>query len=582
MGHPDVFGAVYALSPGLFAPGGLAESQMFADPSVVEDFLTGQAELAAMPPEEAATALVRAMGRSGDARFSAAYGAAFAPDPTLAPPWIRYPFTDPLGQADPDVWATWEGGFGGLAMSVDDRRDQLLALRGIVIDVGMGDEYRWIPPGCRVPPRAARSGRDPQPPRTLRRWTRPCRSTCGRDHVSVLRRRAGRWFRRLTMERLGPLDSLFLHVEDGVTHMHIASCAIFERPPPPYDDVVALVASKLPRLPRYRQKVRFVPGDLGAPVWVDDPHFNLAYHVRHSALPPPGGEAELNNLMGRLMAVELDRHRPLWEVWMVEGLTGGRWALISKVHHCMVDGVSGTDLMVQLLDDDRHPADPPPDAEWAPAAGAERGATRRRRGRRRVAHPCPAARCRRWPVAPPARVVGRVPEHRRRRHSARPRSAAGPDALGRGGDRATPPVGGRQRLPRRLEGDPQRVRRDGQRRRALGHRRGLSRPAAAPRRSGRRCRTAFARARVGARARRPSANNQVSALIASLPIGVADPVERLGATVRDGEAEGLARGPDWRVPDDAGRVHTGDGAGARRCGRRLRCCAESRNATSTR
>ena len=148
------------------------------------------------------------------------------------------------------------------------------------------------------------------------------------------------------MDRLSPLDSLFLHVEDGVTHMHIASCAIFEGPPPPYQEFVDLVAGKLPLLPRYRQRVRFVPGQLGRPVWVDDPHFNLAYHVRHSALPPPGGEQELNNLMGRLMAVELDRHRPLWEIWMIEGLAGGRWALISKVHHCIVDGVSGTDLMV--------------------------------------------------------------------------------------------------------------------------------------------------------------------------------------------------------------------------------------------
>jgi WS/DGAT/MGAT family acyltransferase len=168
------------------------------------------------------------------------------------------------------------------------------------------------------------------------------------------------------MDRLSPLDSLFLHVEDGVTHMHIASCAIFERPPPPYDELVELVARKLPFLPRYRQKVRFVPAHLGPPVWVDDPHFNLAYHVRHSALPPPGGEEELDNLMGRLMAVELDRHRPLWEVWMVEGLTGGRWALISKVHHCMVDGISGTDLMVLLLDESRHPPAPPSEV-WTPA-----------------------------------------------------------------------------------------------------------------------------------------------------------------------------------------------------------------------
>src|SRR5829696_9594865 len=110
-----------------------------------------------------------------------------------------------------------------------------------------------------------------------------------------------------TMDRLSPLDSLFLHVEDGVTHMHIASCAVFERPPPSYEEFVDLVAAKLCLLPRYRQKVRFVPGQLGRPVWVDDPHFNLAYHVRHSALPPPGGDEELDNLMGRLMSIELDR-----------------------------------------------------------------------------------------------------------------------------------------------------------------------------------------------------------------------------------------------------------------------------------
>ena len=123
---------------------------------------------------------------------------------------------------------------------------------------------------------------------------------------------------------------------------------------------------QLPLLPRYRQRVRFVPGQLGRPVWVDDPHFNLAYHVRHSALPPPGGEEELCNLMGRLMAVELDRHRPLWEVWMIEGLAGTRWALISKVHHCMVDGISGTDLMVQLLDAGRRHRKPKPE-EWVPS-----------------------------------------------------------------------------------------------------------------------------------------------------------------------------------------------------------------------
>jgi hypothetical protein len=121
---------------------------MFADSAVVADFLAGQAELAAMAPDETRSKLATAMARSGDVRFSAAYGAAFAPDPDAAPPWIRYPYTDPAGPADPEVWAMWEGGFGGLAAAVEDTRDELAALRGIVIDVGTRDEYQWIPRGC--------------------------------------------------------------------------------------------------------------------------------------------------------------------------------------------------------------------------------------------------------------------------------------------------------------------------------------------------------------------------------------------------------------------------------------------------
>jgi len=160
------------------------------------------------------------------------------------------------------------------------------------------------------------------------------------------------------MERMNPLDATFLHIEDGTSHMHIASAAIFEGPTPPFQTLVDLMAAKLPLVPRYRQRVRFVPFDLGRPVWVDDPDFNLAYHMRRTAVPPPGGEAELRTLMARLMTYELDRDRPLWETWVVEGLEDGRWAMLSKVHHCMVDGVSGTDLMGVVLD---HSADAAPD-----------------------------------------------------------------------------------------------------------------------------------------------------------------------------------------------------------------------------
>jgi diacylglycerol O-acyltransferase len=165
------------------------------------------------------------------------------------------------------------------------------------------------------------------------------------------------------MDRMNPLDASFLYLENGITHMHIASCAIFEGPMPAYDDVVALFAGKLPQVPRYRQRVRFVPFDLGRPVWVDDPHFKLDYHVRRTALAPPGGTDELEALMGRLMSQELDRQRPLWEAWLVDGLTEGRWALISKVHHSMVDGVAGVDLISVVLDAARD-ARPAPADDW--------------------------------------------------------------------------------------------------------------------------------------------------------------------------------------------------------------------------
>lgn len=152
------------------------------------------------------------------------------------------------------------------------------------------------------------------------------------------------------MNRMSALDALFLHAEDGTTHLHIGSCAVFVGPAPSMDELTALISSKLHLAPRFRQKVRLVPGGLGRPVWVDDPGFDLGYHVRHSALPPPGDAQDLDNLMGRLMSQELDRNRPLWEMWLIEGLPDGQWALISKVHHCMVDGVSGTDLMTVLMD----------------------------------------------------------------------------------------------------------------------------------------------------------------------------------------------------------------------------------------
>src|ERR1700716_4314231 len=167
------------------------------------------------------------------------------------------------------------------------------------------------------------------------------------------------------METMSPLDASFLHVEDAVTHMHIGSVGVFEGPGPGAEEVRAAIAARLPLVPRYRQKVRFVPLTLGRPVWVDDPHFNLDYHVRRTALPSPGGDQELRNLVGRDTSHQTARNKPLWELWIAEGLEAGRWALISKTHHCMVDGVSATDLLSVLLSRERG-GDTAPADEWRP------------------------------------------------------------------------------------------------------------------------------------------------------------------------------------------------------------------------
>jgi WS/DGAT/MGAT family acyltransferase len=168
------------------------------------------------------------------------------------------------------------------------------------------------------------------------------------------------------MDRMSPLDATFLHIEDENSHMHIGSVAVFEGPPPSHPEVLRWIAGKLPLVPRYRQKVRFVPFDLGRPVWVDDPHFVLEYHIRQTALPRPGGAEQLRNLVGRVMGQRLDRDRPLWQIWVVEGLEDDRWALVSQVHHCMVDGISGTDLLAVILDLEPKPSAPVPDY-WKPA-----------------------------------------------------------------------------------------------------------------------------------------------------------------------------------------------------------------------
>ncbi|MGW1992637.1 WS/DGAT/MGAT family O-acyltransferase [Embleya sp. NPDC001921] len=170
------------------------------------------------------------------------------------------------------------------------------------------------------------------------------------------------------MDRLSAMDAGFYFVEDENVPMHVGCVLVFEGPVPAYGDVIRLFVSKLPDVPRYRQRVRTLPLHLGRPVWVDDDHFQILYHVRHTAVPAPGGADQVRNLAGRLFAQRLDLSKPLWEVWLVEGLAEGRWAIISKVHHCLIDGVAGTDLLQILLDWREHPepAEPVDPDPWLP------------------------------------------------------------------------------------------------------------------------------------------------------------------------------------------------------------------------
>jgi diacylglycerol O-acyltransferase / wax synthase len=164
------------------------------------------------------------------------------------------------------------------------------------------------------------------------------------------------------MLRLNPIDAQFVDAEDEDRHASfaIASIAVFEGPAPSYDEFLQAIEGRLPLVPMYRRKLRKVPLRLGPPVWIEDPNFDLRYHVRQTALPPPGDDRQMSDLMARVMSQRLDRDYPLWEYWLVRGLSGDRWALISKIHHCMVDGVSGTDLYRVIFDATPEPAPPVP------------------------------------------------------------------------------------------------------------------------------------------------------------------------------------------------------------------------------
>lgn len=168
-------------------------------------------------------------------------------------------------------------------------------------------------------------------------------------------------------DRLSSLDVSFLYLEEPSTPMHVGGVAVFQPAPEgfDYDRLVSLIQRRIGLVPRYRQKVRWVPGHLANPVWVDDHAFDVTFHVRRAALPRPGTDAQLRELVGRLMSRRLDRHRPLWEMYLVEGLSGGRIAIISKTHHAVVDGVSAVDIGQVILDVTAVPRESP-DEPWSP------------------------------------------------------------------------------------------------------------------------------------------------------------------------------------------------------------------------
>ncbi len=169
-------------------------------------------------------------------------------------------------------------------------------------------------------------------------------------------------------ERLSALDVSFFYLEEPTTAMHVGGVSIFQAPDEGFDygTLVRLIKERIAFVPRYRQRVRWVPGHFVNPVWVDDESFDISYHVRRSALPRPGNDEQLRELVARVMSRQLDRNRPLWEIYLVEGLAGNRFALLTKTHHAMVDGVSAVDIGQVILDVTPEPRPNPPDV-WRPS-----------------------------------------------------------------------------------------------------------------------------------------------------------------------------------------------------------------------
>jgi len=210
-------------------------------------------------------------------------------------------------------------------------------------------------------------------------------------------------------DRLTGLDTSFLALEDAGAHMHVGSCLLFEGEAPGYNAFVAQLDSRLHLVPRYRQKLAFPALTQARPVWVDDPHFNPGYHVRHTALPAPASLEQLRNLTGRVLAQRLDRTKPLWEIWLVDNVEGGRFAMITKTHHCLVDGVSGVDIATVLFDAAPDPPEPPePPPAWFPRPEPSQATLMADALAELASAPLDAARAAGDAIAHPERAAGAV------------------------------------------------------------------------------------------------------------------------------------------------------------------------------
>jgi diacylglycerol O-acyltransferase / wax synthase len=168
-------------------------------------------------------------------------------------------------------------------------------------------------------------------------------------------------------DRLSAIDASFLHQERSASHMHVGAIVLMDGPAPTNEQFTRHIESRLHLVPRYRQKLAFPRFEMGRPFWVDDPRFNIDYHVRQTALPAPGSMEQLRGLAGRIFSQRLDRSKPLWEIWLVHGLRDGGFALVSKTHHALVDGVSGVDIATVLFDLSPEPQVIDDREGWVPA-----------------------------------------------------------------------------------------------------------------------------------------------------------------------------------------------------------------------